>query len=125
NTTSPAGSTIPSLNFGTSSIGRLSPPAGSSGVSGIGRLGPPGSGPNLMVSPNLSGTPSLSPAGIINPITNSTASVSAGGGGGGQGGPLGSNNPPGINPTNPLSNNFQANPTGSTGLRSPGTNYRP
>jgi hypothetical protein len=121
----PGGTQLPSLNFGASSIGRLSPPTGTSGVSGIGRLGPPGSEPNLMVTPNLSGPPTLSPAGVIGPIANPASSVSGGGGGGAQGGPLSGSNAPPINPTNPVSNSFQVNPTGSSGLRNPSNNFRP
>jgi len=122
NQTSPVGGSPSNLNFGTQSIGRLSPPAGSSGISGIGRLGPPGNEPGLTVTPNLSGPPSLSPATFIAPISNPAASI-APGTGGGQGG-LGFNSPPGINPTNPVGNTFQANPTGSSGLRNPSNNFR-
>ena len=115
----PTTGTVPTLNFGPSGIGRLSPPAGSSGVSGIGRIGPPGSIPNLMVTPSLVGPPSLSPGGTITPISNPAASLS-----GGQGG-TGTFNPPSINPTNPNGTNFQANPTGTSGLRNPSNNFRP
>lgn len=116
----PTGGTVPTLNFGPGGIGRLSPPSGSSGVSGIGRLGPPGSIPNLMVTPSLVGPPTLSPGGTIGPNSNPSSSL-----GGGQGGPLGTFNPPSINPTNPNSTNFQANPTGTAGLRNPSNNFRP
>jgi hypothetical protein len=122
NLSSPQGSSLPSLNFGTSSIGRLNPPAGVSGISGIGRIGPPGNQPNLLVNPNLAGPPSLSPAGTITPITNTTTSISSGAY---LGGPNGGVNPPAINPTNPASNDFQANPTAGSDLRNPSDNYRP
>jgi hypothetical protein len=117
----PLGSLSPGLNFGPSSLGRLSPPAGITGISGIGRLGPPGSEPNLNVIPNLAGPPTQSTAGSINPITNSTTSVSSGFT---QGGPITTSTPPLVNPTNPTFFN-QVNPTGSSTLRVPSNNYRP
>jgi hypothetical protein len=118
---SPANNTLPNLNFGTSSLGRLSPPAGATGISGIGRLTPPGSGPSLDISPNLTGPPTLSGSGLIAPISNPSASLATGGS---FGGPIGTSNPPSINPTNPTSFN-EPNPTGSSALRTPSNNYRP
>ncbi len=106
-----------SLNFGSPSLGRLSPPAGLSGVSGIGRLASPGGQPNLTVIPNLAGPPALSGGASINPAPSPFAA--------GRGGPIVTSDPPSINPTNPISNNFQVNPTGSSGLRNPSNNYRP
>jgi hypothetical protein len=121
NSSNAAGTGATNLNFGTASIGRLSPPAGSSGVSGIGRIGPPGNEPNLFVNPNLGGPPTQAPAGMITPITNNATTITPTFS---FGGPNGSVNPPNLNPTNP-SGNFQVNPTGGSDLRNPSNNYRP
>jgi hypothetical protein len=70
-----------------------------------------------MVTPNLAGPPTLSPAGVIAPITTPSYGITFSG-------PTNNTAPP-INPTNPVSNSFQVNPTGSSGLRNPSNDYRP